>query len=180
MGLDDAPLTEGRVRSIRHDDVVKHLDSENLAGFRNLSCHANVFPARFGVAGWVIVRNDDSGALGDNRRAEYVSYRQDRCIERTHAGDVEADHAECRREEYNHDLLLGALGEVRPHQLGDRLRATAAQLVLVAQVVLANELEAVHGNRLDLAGRCGVPEQVERHLDLFVLGHRLSEKEEGG
>lgn len=51
--------------------------------------------------------------------------------------------------------------------------------MLVAQIVLADEFEALHGNRLGLAERGGVPEQIECHLDLLGFAHRLSEKEEG-
>jgi hypothetical protein len=61
--------------------MVEKLDAEDRSGRGDAARQRRVLGRRFGIAGWMVVRSDDGGGAGQDRRLEYLARL---CCDRSH------------------------------------------------------------------------------------------------
>jgi hypothetical protein len=87
------------------DQRVMDRHAHDPAGLSELARNANIFPARFEVAGWMVVGDDDRGRVGEDRAFKDLSSTDNARSECPRVGDVDTDERVVGGEEQNEEDL---------------------------------------------------------------------------
>ena len=81
-----------------HDDVVEDPDAEERARPSEPAEHLMIGPARRGIPARMVVRDDETCRVGQDRRLEHFARVHGRGVERAYRHDVEPKRSVARRE----------------------------------------------------------------------------------
>src|SRR5659263_539980 len=72
--------------------MVENLNAHYLPGFYQLLCNIDIFPTWRGIAGWLIVCNNNVCCRLDQSGAKHFSWVDNVCVERTYGYGIFPDH----------------------------------------------------------------------------------------
>lgn len=102
-------VPEAEVAVLAQDHVVVKRDVQNLARLGERARHLAVLPARRGVAGGVVVGDDDRGRVQQDRRLVDLTRVDDRGVDRPDRHDVVAQKDVPGIQAQDHELLAVAV-----------------------------------------------------------------------
>lgn len=130
------------------DDVVEKPDADEIAGLRYAAGEDEVLGAGGGVAGRVIVAQDQAGGVESESDLEDRSGLDGSAVEGSNVGDGPADQAVAGIEVDRDHVLLRAIGKEPVEEFGDVTGAGEADIT-VGSFLLLDEGDSVASHRLD-------------------------------
>ena len=95
------------VTLVRKNQMIEHIDADNLPGIGQPGGEHDVVGARPRVARWVVVEQHDGGSAAGNRFAEYFTRMCDRRVERTAGDQLDLQQSMLRVQHDDAELLDG-------------------------------------------------------------------------
>jgi hypothetical protein len=110
--------------------VIEERDPHDVRSPGELLCDGDVVGTRGGIAGRMVVRDDDPGGRSENGRLQNLARVDDRGVQGADRHDFDAEHGVPGREQKHHEMLAVAACEPSPEQArGSRPSSQSQQLL---------------------------------------------------